>query len=189
MSEQKKMDPRIKAATDFGPLLIFFVTFYTKGIIWATGAIVLTTLIALAVTYALERRIAPMPLASGILITVFGGATLILNDPFYVMLKTTVFFTLVASVLGVGLLADRPLIKYVFNEAFDLPHAAWRILTWRWIAFAVCVAVLNMAVYFTFGLEFWVNFKVWALLIGTFLFVMSQMPFIAKNQIASETSE
>ena len=62
MSDRKKMDPRIKAATDFGPLLIFLVTYYTAGIMWATGAIIAATLVALIVTYALERKIAPMPL-------------------------------------------------------------------------------------------------------------------------------
>ena len=198
MSEQKKMDSRIKAATDFGPLLIFFVTYVggrrwanlgDDAILYATGAIIAATLVALAVTYALERKIAPMPLVSGILITVFGGVTLLLHDPVYLILKTTIFYGLAATALAVGLMMDRPFIKYIFNGAFALPHNAWRLLTWRWMFFFLALGALNVVVYMYWGLDVWVNFKVWGVMGAVFLFTMSQVPFIAKNQIASETSE
>jgi len=189
VSETKKMDPRIKAATDFGPLLIFFVAFYTQGIMVATGAIIVATLIALTVSYALERKIAPMPLISGILITVFGGVTLILKDPIYLILKTTIFYGMAASTLAIGLFLDKPLIKYVMGPALKLPHDAWRNLTWRWIALFVFLGAVNVSVYFYFGLDFWVNFKVWGVITIIFLFTMAQVPFISKNQIEPETNQ
>ena len=189
MSEKPKMNPKIKMATDFGPLLIFFAVFYTVGIMPATGAIIVATLVALGVSYALERKVAPMPLVSGILITIFGGVTLILNDPIYLILKTTIFYVMAASALGIGLIFDKAFIKVMFNGAFTLPHAAWRVLTWRWIAFFLGLAAINVGVYSYWGLDIWVNFKVWGVMAAIFLFTMSQVPFIAKNQIASETSE
>lgn len=189
MSDRKKMDPRIKAATDFGPLLIFLGTYYTAGIMWATGAIIAASLVALVVTYVLERKIAPMPLVSGILITIFGGVTLILHDPVYLILKTTIFYGLAATALAAGLMMDRPFIKYVFQGSVALPHSAWRNLTWRWMFFFVFLGAANVAVYVYWGLDIWVNFKVWGVMGAIFLFTMSQVPFIAKNQIASETSE
>lgn len=189
MSEQPKMNPRIKAATDFGPLLIFFVAFYTQGIMVATGAIIVATIIALGVSYGIERKIAPMPLVSGILITVFGGVTLILNDPIYLIYKTTFFYALAAGTLTVGLLLDKPLIKFVMGGSLRLPHDAWRNLTWRWIGLFVFLGAVNVAVYAYLGLEIWVNFKVWGVIAIIFLFTMSQMPFIVKNQIATETTD
>jgi intracellular septation protein len=188
MSERKKMDPRIKAATDFGPLLIFLGTYYLAGILPATGAIIAATIVALGVTYSLERRIAPMPLVSGILITVFGGVTLLLRDPIYLILKTTIFYGVAATTLAIGLMLDRPFIKYVFNGAFALPHDAWRNLTWRWMIFFVALGGANVAVYYVWGLDVWVNFKVWGVMGAIFLFTMSQVPFIAKNQIETETN-
>lgn len=189
MSERKKMDSRVKAATDFGPLLLFLVAYYTQGIMVATGAIIIATLIALAVTYVLERRLAPMPLVSGILVTVFGGVTLLLHDPIYLILKTTIFYGLAAGVLAVGLLMDRPLIKYIFNGAFALPHAAWRHLSLRWMLFFVFLGAANVAVWHYWGLDVWVNFKVWGVMGAVFLFAMAQVPFIAKNQIETETTQ
>ncbi len=189
MNNKRKMDSRIKAAVDFGPLLIFFVAFYTQGIMAATGAIIVATLIALTVSYILERKLAPMPLVSGILITVFGGVTLLLQDPIYLILKTTIFYVMAAGTLGVGLLLDKPFIKYLFQQAFVLPHDAWRNLTWRWMVLFLFLAGINVAVYFTLGLQIWVNFKVWGVIAIIIAFTMAQVPFIAKNQIEPETTE
>jgi len=189
VSEKPKMNTKIKAAIDFGPLLIFFAVFYTMGIMPATGAIIVATLVALGISYALERKIATMPLVSGILITVFGGITLILNDPIYLILKTTIFYVMAASALAIGLIFDKAFIKIMFNGAFILPHAAWRVLTWRWIAFFLGLAAINVGVYTYWGLDIWVNFKVWGVIGAIFLFTMSQVPFISKNQIEPETTE
>ena len=130
-----------------------------------------------------------MPLISGILITVFGGVTLILRDPIYLILKTTIFFVAASVALGIGLFLDKPLIKYVMGTGLRLPHEAWRNLTYRWIALFLFLAAVNVTVYTVFGLDFWVNFKVWGVIAIIFLFTMSQVPFIAKNQIEPETTE
>jgi len=176
------MNSKVKAAVDYGPLLIFFAAFYTLGIMPATAAIIGATIIALAVSYYFERKLAPMPLISGILITVFGGITLFLNDPIYLVLKSSIFYTLAATALGVGLYLDKPFLKFVFGHAFKLPHHAWRILTWRWIALFLVLAGGNMIVWQTFGLEVWVNFKVIGIMAILFLFTMAQMPFIMRHQ-------
>lgn len=183
------MNPKLKAAVNYGPLLIFFVAFYTAGIMYATGAIIAATLVALGVSYGVERKLAPMPLVSGILITVFGGITLILQDPIYLILKTTTFYILASVALGVGLFLDKPLIKYVMGSGVRLPHEAWRHLTWRWIALFLFLAAVNVTVYSVWGLDVWVNFKVWGVIVIIFGFTMAQMPFIIKNQIEPETTE
>ncbi len=179
------MNSKIKAAVDFGPLLVFFVTYYVYGIMAATAAIMGMTLLALATSYALERKLAPMPLISGIMIAVFGSVTLILHDPIYLVLKATVFYGFAASALGIGLYLEKPFLKFVFGHAFQLPHDAWHTLAWRWIGFFLFLAGANLAVYYTMGEAFWVNFKVWGILPLIFIFTMAQMPFIMKNQIES----
>ncbi len=183
------MNSKIKAAVDFGPLLIFLVTYYTMGILPATGAIMAATLVALAVSYTLERKIAPMPLVSALLIGVFGTVTLILKDPVYLVLKTTVFYVLASSALGIGLFMDRPLIKYVMGAAVRLPHAAWRNLTWRWIGLFVFLAAANILVWRVWGLDVWVNFKVWGVMGAIFLFALAQIPFMSKHMITTEADE
>lgn len=195
----RKMNSKVKAAVDFGPLLAFFATFVGSKrlfgledptpIMYATGVIIVATLIALAISFAIERKVAPMPLVSAILITVFGGTTLILNDPFWLMIKTTVFYTLATGVLLVGQAIDKPLIKYVFNGAFHLTHGAWRSLTWRWIGLFVVLATANVSVYYGLGLNTWVVFKVWGVMAIIFAFALAQTPFIAKNQIEPETTD
>ncbi len=183
------MNPKIKAAVDFGPLVIFLVAYYTLGILPATAAIMGATLVALAISYGFERKLAPMPLVSGILIAVFGGITLILKDPIYLVLKTTIFYILASSALGIGLLMDKVFLKYIMGKSFSLPHAAWRNLTFRWIGLFVFLAVANVFVWRFWGLDVWVNFKVWGVMGAIFIFTMAQMPFIMKNQIETETTD
>ena len=65
-----------------GPLVVFFGTFFvakriveddTQGLIWATGIFVAVTAIALAISYAIERKIHAMPLITGAVVLVMGG--------------------------------------------------------------------------------------------------------------------
>ena len=70
--------PIIKFATDFGPLLIFFIIYFNgeNDLKVAIPPFIIATLIALAVVYFLEKRIPMVPLLSGVLITLFGGLTI-----------------------------------------------------------------------------------------------------------------
>ena len=181
------MNSKIKAAVDFGPLIIFFITFKVYGILPATGAIMGATILALGVSYYFERKLAPMPLISAVLIGVFGSVTLILKDEVFLVLKSTIFYGFAASVLGLGLFLDKPFLKFVFGHAFKLPHDAWHILAWRWIGLFLFLAGINLAVWKTFGLDTWVNFKVWGILPLIFVFTMAQMPFIMKHQVEEPT--
>jgi len=60
----------IKFITDFGPLLIFFIFYYQSGLNLraAIPPLIIATLLSLAIIYLLEKKVAFMPLASGIVI-------------------------------------------------------------------------------------------------------------------------
>ena len=64
----------LKFVTDFGPLAIFFFYYYNSGknLSVAIPPLIVATLVALAVVWFFEKKIPPMPLVSGILITFFG---------------------------------------------------------------------------------------------------------------------
>ena len=83
-------------------------------------------LAALAFGYVRERRLAPMPLFTAILVLIFGGLTLYLKNDIFIKMKPTVLYTLFGSLLLGGLAFNQLLIKYVFAQAFDLSDAGWR---------------------------------------------------------------
>ena len=64
----------------------------------------------------------------------------------------------------------------------------WRKLTTRFAWFSIGLAILNEIVWRTQTTEIWVNFKVWGLLILTFLFIFSQMPLIQQHSLKDQSA-
>ncbi|MBO6492447.1 MAG: septation protein A [Pelagibacteraceae bacterium] len=176
----------IKFITDFGPLLIFFIFYYQSGLNLrvAIPPLIIATLLSLAIIYLLEKKVAFMPLASGIVITFFGGLTLYFDNPVFIYVKPTVVNILFALVLIFGkFFSKEPLLKKLFKNSFKLLDEGWNKFNDRWILFFFFLAILNEIVWRTQSEEFWVNFKVWGLLPISFLFTVSQIPLIKKYQI------
>ena len=96
--------PAIKFLTDFGPLLVFFVIYFRndQSLKIAIPPFIVATLIALAIIYFLEKRIPMVPLASGILITLFGGLTLYFDNKIFFYMKPTIINILFAGILFLG---------------------------------------------------------------------------------------
>ena len=137
----------VRTAIDFVPLLVFFVANYLWGILPATGVLVVATVVATAILWLAERRIPPIPVATAVLVGFFGALTLVFDDAFFIKIKPTVVSLLFAAVLAGGLARGKLLVKYLFGAAgIQLRDAAWRVLTWRWIAFFVLLAALNEVV-------------------------------------------
>ena len=178
--------PIIKLVTDFGPLLIFFIIYFSNenDLKVAIPPFIVATLIALLVVYFLEKRIPMVPLTSGILITLFGGLTLYFDNKIFFYMKPTIINLLFAAILFVGkYFTKKPLLKIFFQNAFNLEDVGWKKLNDRWIVFFIFVAILNEIVWRTQTEAFWVNFKVWGLLPISFLFAASQITLINKYKL------
>ena len=178
--------PAIKFLTDFGPLLIFFIVYFKNNhdLKIAIPPFIVATLISLVIVYILEKKIPMVPLLSGILITVFGGLTLYFNNKIFFYMKPTIINILFAAVLFFGkYFTKKPLLKIFFQNSINLEDDGWKYLTQRWIYFFVFLALLNEIVWRTQTEIFWVNFKVWGLLIISFVFAISQVPIINKYKM------
>jgi intracellular septation protein len=186
---RRTMHPLLKFVLDLGPLLVFFIGNSYFGIFPATAMFMVAVTLSLAITYAIAKRISPMPIVTGVVVLVFGGLTLLLNDELFIKLKPTIVNSIFASVLLAGVLTERLYIKILFDNAFRLPDDAWKILTYRWIAFFVFLAILNEVIWRNFSTDFWVGFKLWGVVPISMAFGIAQMPFILKNQIKQPDDE
>ncbi len=176
--------PIIKFATDFGPLLIFFIIYFNGE---NDLKVAIPPFIALAVVYFLEKRIPMVPLLSGVLITLFGGLTIYFDNKIFFYMKPTIINLLFAAVLFFGkYFTQKPLLKIFFQNAFNLKDEGWKKLNYRWIGFFIFVAILNEIVWRTQSEAFWVNFKVWGLLPISFLFAASQITLINKYKLKQQ---
>jgi intracellular septation protein len=180
MSEKPNLHPGLKLLLDIGPLVLFFALNAKFGIFAATGGFMAAVLIALAVSYAMTRHVAIMPLVTAVIVLIFGSLTLILhNDPF-IKLKPTIIYVLFGGTLLAGLAFGKSFIGVLFDSVFDLTEEGWRKLTWRWGLFFLALAVLNEIVWRNFSTDFWVSFKLFGVVPLTFLFGALQYPLLMK---------
>jgi intracellular septation protein len=180
ITTKPQLNPLLKLALDLGPLALFFFANSHYGIFTATGTFMVAVLAALAVSYALTRRVAIMPVVTAIIVVVFGGLTLFLHDATFIKVKPTIIYALFGGVLIGGLLFDKPLLGIVFDSLFHLSAEGWRKLTWRWAIFFLLLAVLNEIVWRNTSTDVWVDFKVFGVVPLTFLFGALQMPLLKK---------
>jgi intracellular septation protein len=192
MSEDTKSagvghNPLIKLLIDLGPLVAFFAAYATAGIYWATGVLMIATVIALVASRTLTGRFAPAPLITAVLVVVFGGLTFFLEDPRFIMIKPTIINLFFAGALGFGLLTQRSFLKLIMGEAVQLTDEGWRKLTVRWLVFFLVLAVANEIVWRNFSEAAWVSFKAWGILPITLLFAFAQIGLIRRYAVNPAT--
>ena len=199
--DRAELNPGLKLVLELGPLgVFFFANSYGERLaelipalaalggrlFIATAFFVVATLVSLAVSFALIRRLPIMPLVSGVVVLVFGVLTLALQDETFIKMKPTIVNVLFGSTLLIGLAFGRSLLGYVFDSVFRLDDEGWRKLTFRWGVFFFFLAVLNEIIWRNFSDDFWVNFKVFGILPLTLVFAMAQAPLIQRHSVAAE---
>lgn len=184
----RAVNPFVKLALELGPLLVFFVANSRGDLFIATGAFMAATAASLAASWVLMRRLPVMPLVSGVVVMVFGGLTLALQDELFIKLKPTIVNMLFAGALFAGVAMNKPLLAIVFDQAFQLTHRGWMKLSLRWAWFFVFLAAVNEIVWRTQTTDFWVAFKVWGIMPITMVFAMAQAPLLQRYS-AGEAAE
>ena len=175
-----------KFIADFGPLLIFFTIYYKSGnnLSVAIPPLIISTFIAVAAIYFLEKKIPYIPVVGGIIISLFGGLTLYFNNPVFLYMKPTIINVIFAFTLIVGkTFFNKNFLEFFFKTAFQLDQLGWNKLNNRWAYFFIFLAILNELVWRTQPETTWVNFKVWGILPLTFIFTALQLPMINKHKI------
>ena len=144
---------------------------------------------ALIVSYAMTRHLPVMPMVTAVVVVVFGGLTLFLQNETFIKLKPTIIYLLFAGVLLGGMLFGKSLLATVFDQMFHLTAEGWRKLTIRWSVFFLVLAVLNEIIWRTQTTDFWVAFKAFGAVPLTMVFAIAQMPLIKRYHLEPATLE
>lgn len=170
----------IRTATDFGPPLIFGLTYFiTKDFMQATVAIVIASAIALTAAWLIQRRFALLPaLAAGAAI-LFGALTLYFQDETILKLKVTIMNSLLASVLLIGLMLNKLPLKMLIGDFLTMLDKDWRTISLRYGLFFATVAIVNEVIWRTQTEAFWVSFRTTLPVVGV-VFALLHTPFVMK---------
>ena len=176
----------IKMSLELGPLVVFFIANARTEIFTATAWFMGAMAVSLVLTWLILKKIAIMPLVTGVVVLVMGGLTLWLQDDMFIKIKPTITNSLFAAVLLGGLVFGHSLLKYVFGDVYKLKPEGWRKLTLNWGLFFVALAIINEILWRNFSTDVWVAFKVWGVMPLTVIFSISQLSLLNKYAPADE---
>ncbi|KQN10163.1 septation protein A [Sphingobium sp. Leaf26] len=183
----------LSLALDFGPLLVFFLTYKGAGWIWGAGnpitamtfgtaAFMISIVIAVIISKVKLGRVSPMLWLSALLILFFGGLTIYFHDQSFIQIKPTIIYTFFAFMLFAGLLRGQPLLKYLLQAAYDgLTHEGWLKLSRNWALFFVAMAIANEVMRRSMTFDTWLAVKVWGVTIVSVVFAASNIPMLMRH--------
>ncbi len=187
MPQTKEINPFLRSALEYGPVLLFFLAYLRlkdrqfliggteyDGFIVVTAAFIPLLVAATGLLWMLTGRISRMQVATVVLVVIFGGLSVWLNDDRFFKMKPTMIYLLFGGILAVGLMRGQSYLKYVMEEMVPLQDAGWLILTRRLMLCFFGLAVANEIVWRSFPTETWVYFKTFGLTAAVFVFFMSQ---------------
>ena len=173
----------IKSLIEIIPLILFFVANAKYGIILATKVFVVTTIIALVVSYMYYKKVSTLLLITSFLVLIFGGLTIFFKDPTFIKLKPTIVYILFSTFLFLGLALKKNFLKIYLSSLIKLNDVGWNTLTIRWGIFFVVMAILNEIIWRNFSTDFWVSFKLFGFLPLTIIFTILQQNLIKNIQL------
>ena len=193
MSEKQEPSGGYRLLIDLGPLVIFFAANYLAPVpgpmkvFFATAAFMIAMIAAMMFSQIRFKHISPLLWFSGLMVVVMGGLTIWLHDETFIKIKPTLYYLLVAGILGFGLATGRPLLKAVLGSAYPgLDETGWVKLTRNWAIFFACMAVVNEAVWRNSSTQFWIGFKIWGAIPLTFLFALANVPMLLRHGLTRE---
>ena len=195
MSARTKTQPQGagKLLIDLGPLLVFFLVNFlapvpaVMKIFVATGTFMIAIVAAMLFSALRYGRISPLLWFSGLMVLVLGGLTIVLHKAWIIKMKPTIYYTLVAGILGFGLATGRPLLQQVLGSTYPgLDEVGWRKLTRNWAIFFAFLAIVNEVVWRNSSTDFWLVFKLWFVAPATVLFAGANIPMLLKHGLMKE---
>lgn len=183
----------LSLALDFGPLLVFFLTYKGAGWVWGAGnpitamtfstaAFMAAIVIAVIISKVKLGRVSPMLWLSALLILFFGGLTIYFRDQSFIQVKPTIIYAFFALMLFAGLLRGKPLLKYLLQAAYDgLTETGWLKLSRNWALFFVAMAIANEGMRRTMAFDTWLAVKVWGVTIVSVLFAAANIPMLMRH--------
>lgn len=184
---EKTLNPFVKLGLEIGPIILFFVGYgrikdqiFTiggadySGFIVATALFIPMILASTGLVWWLTGKLSKMQVMTAILVVVFGGLSVWLNDERFFKMKPTMIYLLFGGILAFGLMRGQSYLRVVMEEVMPLQQAGWLILTKRLAAFFFALAVTNEVIWRTMSTDAWVNFKTFGLTAAVFVFFMTQ---------------
>jgi len=196
----------MKLLFDLFPVILFFATFKYYGsnpegaaalvgsllgsavldvkqapILLATIVVIAATAAQIAWVHFRHGKVDKMLWVSLVLVSVFGGMTLIFQDETFIKWKPTIlYWAFAVSMAFASLVLKKNPMRALLGEQLTLPEPVWNKVTLSWVGFFMFMGVINLIVAFNFSTDIWVDFKLFGGMGLLLLFVLGQGLMLSK---------
>ncbi len=139
----------MKLLVDFFPVILFFGAYklYDNDIYTATAVAIVASIVQVGYYWLTKKRVEKTHLVTLAILLVFGGLTLILHDPTFIMWKPSVINWLFGLVLlGSQFIGKQPILQRLMGDQLELPRKIWRQINLAWALFFLALGFLNLYV-------------------------------------------
>lgn len=138
----------MKFLFDTFPVILFFAAYKFYDIYVATIAAIIASLIQVAFYWFRHRKFEKIHLISLAIITIFGGATLLLKDKAFIMWKPTVLYWSFAAIFLYTLFFNKKKISQLLmsQAAIKAPDNIWKRADIAFILLFIILGITNLYV-------------------------------------------
>ena len=134
----------MKFLLDFGPIVLFFIVYKYYGLYAAIYAMIASTFVQIMYSRVTTGKFVTSQVLTFALLVVFGGISIVLRDPAFVMWKVSVLYVIFAAVLiGSNYIGSKTLLERMMGKELQLPRNTWVNLTWFWSIGFIIIAIIN----------------------------------------------
>ena len=194
----------MKQLIEFIPLLLFFSVWAMDerivslgsldigvgGIFNAAGFLLVASVVTYGILLLVQKKLEKFQWITLGGVVFFCSLTIVFQSVTFLKLKAPIVNWIFASIFFASrYFSDKPAIEHMMGHAIDAPKDVWYRLNKLWIIYFITLGVVNLIVAYTLSEATWLQFKVFGNLILTFVFVLGQMPMIAKYAIIEDGEE
>lgn len=173
--------PTMNALLEYFPLLVFVAAYYLGDIFTATALAIAASIAQVAVFWFRDRKVQKKHLITLVLIAVFGGLTLALQDEMFIKWKfTAVSWLFGAVILGSQFMGEKTIVERLMGANFDLPQTIWRRANAATASLMLFEGVANIYVMYNYDTEIWFNIKFYGMTAMTMIFMLALGIYLAQ---------
>ena len=185
----------MKQFIDYIPLFVFFSVWAMDertvtladyqhgvgGIFSAAEFLLASSVLVYGGLFVAQRRLDKFQWITLTAVVLFTIPTIIFRDTTFLKWKAPIvnwifaLFFMLARFFG-----EKPAIEHMMGHTVAAPRELWIRLNTMWVYYFLTLGAINLAVAFGLSEALWIQFKVFGNLVLTFIFVVGQMPLLAK---------
>ncbi len=163
------------------PVTLFFIFYKIYDIYIATAVLMVATYIQILITYIIKKKIEKILAFTGVVITIFGGMTLIFQNNAFIMWKPSIIYWAFAlAILVAEKIYNKNLIKLSLSSQVQIEDRYWKNLSGATAIFFTFLGVLNIYIAQNFSEDTWVNFKLFGTSSLLFIYIILITLYISK---------